>query len=215
MQFLQAKNNKASLEGRMATLKEQISMTRITSPISGTVEVVNIKKGELASPGVPVFRIVNLSEYEIKAKVAENYSLSVSEGTPVKLYFPDLKAEIESNVSYVGKVIDPVNRTFDVIVRLKSPTANIKPNMVAVMKIMDFHKEDAVVIPLNVIQTANNKKYVFIANTKNGTQTAERREVISSHHYGGNALIESGLNPSDTLISFGFQDLTEGQIIKF
>jgi len=66
VQYLTAKNNKESLENKIATVKDQIKMSNITSPIDGTVEEIPIKVGQMASPGFPAFRVVNFS----KAKAA-------------------------------------------------------------------------------------------------------------------------------------------------
>ena len=40
MQYLEAKNNKESLENRLATLNAQLDMARVVSPVSGVVEQV-------------------------------------------------------------------------------------------------------------------------------------------------------------------------------
>src|SRR3546814_5133289 len=68
-QFLQAKNNKERLEQQLNTLKEQIEMTRIKSPINGTVDAVIAKVGENTGPCVPSFRVVNLSDLSVRNEV--------------------------------------------------------------------------------------------------------------------------------------------------
>ena len=215
VQYLQAKNNKESLEGRLSTLREQLSMTKVTSPISGIVENVNIKQGELAAPGMPLVQVVNLSEFEIKATVAENYSMAIKNGTSVKLYFPDLKEEIDSEISFVGNVIDPINRTFNVVIRLKNPNIPIKPNMIVVVKVQDFTEEAGIVVPLNVIQSSDQGKYVYVASDENGVQVAKKRSVVTEINYNGMALIKEGLSANEKIVTFGFQDLSDGQMISF
>mgnify|MGYP003328058216 CR=1 FL=1 len=56
IQYLQAKTGKEALEKRLATTREQLEMTRIKSPINGTVDQVMAKTGQAAAPGVPAFR---------------------------------------------------------------------------------------------------------------------------------------------------------------
>ena len=48
----------------MAGLQQQWELTKIKSPINGTVDQVNIKVGETVAPGVPAFRVVNLNSFE-------------------------------------------------------------------------------------------------------------------------------------------------------
>ncbi len=58
IEFLQAKNNKESLEKRLATLKEQYKLSKIFSPLSGTIDKILIKEGEMAAAGMGAIRVV-------------------------------------------------------------------------------------------------------------------------------------------------------------
>ena len=176
---------------------------------------VIIKQGEVAGPGSPIVRVVNLNEFELKANVAENHALAVKTGIPVKLYFPDLKKEIEAKINFVGNVIDPLNRTFNVVIRFKNPDIGIKPNMIAVVKIEDFSSESEVVIPLNAIMKQNNERFVYVAKEQDGNFQAKRVNVVTDLDYNGMTVIKEGLSATDKLITFGFQDLVDGQIVKF
>ncbi|MDH5603924.1 MAG: efflux RND transporter periplasmic adaptor subunit [Cyclobacteriaceae bacterium] len=215
VQYLSAKNNKEALENKLATLREQLQLTIVTSPINGTVDFVNVRRGEMAAPGIPLLRVVDLSNFEIKAAVSENYASQVKNGTPVKLLFPDLKSEMEAEINYTGRVIDPVNRTFDIIIRLEKPVIEIKPNMIVVVQIIDFRQEEAIVIPVNTIQHSSEEEYVYVAEEGDKGVIARKREVTVTTHYNGRALIGNGLKEGDRLITFGYQDLTEGQAIQY
>ena len=48
IEYLTAKNNKEGLEKKLETLQEQYNLTKIHAPISGTVDDVLIKEGEMA-----------------------------------------------------------------------------------------------------------------------------------------------------------------------
>ena len=73
IEFLQAKNNKEGLEKRLETLDEQYKMTKIFSPLSGTVDEVLIKEGEMAAAGIGDVRVVQLSKLKIKVDLSEVY----------------------------------------------------------------------------------------------------------------------------------------------
>ncbi|HYH56685.1 MAG TPA: efflux RND transporter periplasmic adaptor subunit, partial [Anseongella sp.] len=136
-QFLQAKNNKERLEQQLNTLNEQIDMTRIKSPINGTVDAVISKVGENAAPGSPSFRVVNFSDLSVNASITDSYAGMIKTGDEVIVSFPDIKTEIRSKVSFVSRVIDPDSRTFEIEVKIPS-LDQYKPNMVAVLKIVDY-----------------------------------------------------------------------------
>jgi membrane fusion protein, multidrug efflux system len=211
VQFLQAKNNKESLERKLSTLNSQLAMTRITSPISGVIDEVNIKPGEAASPGVGVIRVVNLSKILVKARMADSYIGAVKKGDNVKISLPDIREEMEGKVSFVGQVVNPQSRTFDIEVALDNKDAKLKPNMLAVVNINDKTSQDAIVIDANYVQQSEGGEVVFVAN--NGKQ-AQMRKVKTGLSYNGQVEITDGLKPGDSLITAGYQDLVDGQTIK-
>src|SRR5207244_725081 len=145
------KNQKESLENKMNTLKEQLEQYKIKSPISGVVDEVMLKLGQGVAPGLPSFRVVNTSKLKVKADVAEKFAESVNEGSTVMVYFPDLNREIPATVSYRARVINQLNRTFTVIVNIEG-NSDYHPNMIATVKITDYQKPSAIVVPVNTAQ---------------------------------------------------------------
>jgi RND family efflux transporter MFP subunit len=210
IQYLQAKNNKESLERRLQTLNSQLAMNRITSPLSGTVDEVNVKAGEAASPGLGVVRVVNLAEVKVKARVADSYISAVKKGDEVKIILPDIKENIDGKISFVGQVVNPQSRTFDIEVTLNNRDNKLKPNMLAVININDKTTQNAIVIEENFVQQTETGNVVFVA----GSQKAEARKVKTGLSYNGNVEILEGIKPGDSVITNGYQDLVDGQAIK-
>lgn len=214
VQYLSAKNNKESLEKKLTTLQEQLEMMQLKSPINGTVDGIDIKIGHTIMPGMPAIRVVNLSNLKVKAEVAEAYSSKVKKGNDVLIYFPDMKKEIRSVIGYSAKVINNTTRTFMVESPLENST-EYHPNMIAILKIVDYKQDSSIVVPLNVIQNVGGSVYVYVAVNEGGNPVARKKEVAVGQIYNGNAEIISGLIKGDKLIVTGFQDLNDGELIKF
>ncbi len=214
VQFLQAKNNKESLEKQMATLQENLDMTRIKSLINGTVDAVNIKLGQMAAPGVPAFRVVNYSDLRVVAYISEVYASKVNSGNAVKVNFPDLNKEVAGKVNFASKVIDPMKRTFTAEVSLDGDKSAYRPNMIAVMKIVDYTNENAIVLPVNAIQTKDNESYVYLTGKKDGADIAVKNVVTLGQSYNGMVEVTSGLKPEDIVITSGQFDLVDGMNIN-
>ena len=214
VQYLTAKNNYESLQKRLATMNQQLGMARIKAPISGTIDEVYAKVGQSVMPGIPCFRIVNSSKLKIEAEVAESFAGKIKQGNRVKLYFPDLEREETGIVSYTSRVIDPINRSFKVEIPLAS-SGDYKPNMMAKIKIVDYSTESAVVVPVNTIRTLGEENFVMVAEEKNGKVRAAKKKVTTGLTYNGQTQILSGLNVGDNLIMVGYQELEEGDEIKF
>jgi len=118
MQYLQAKTNKESMEKKMAALQEQLNMTKIISPIDGTVDAVDIKIGQVVAPGMPAIRVINFSNLKVKAEIAESYASKIKKGSEVIVRFPDIHDSLISKVNFVSRAINPQTRTFSVEVLL-------------------------------------------------------------------------------------------------
>jgi RND family efflux transporter MFP subunit len=208
IQFLQAKNTLESLDKKLITLNQQIEMTKIKSPINGTVDEVYLKVGQMAAPGMPGIRVVNMSKLKIKADIAESYISKVKMGDEVEINFPDMNQTIKAKLTYVGKVIDALNRTFNVEISLPA-NSSLHPNMMAVIKIADYTNTSTFVLPANVVQITDEGTYVFVAENN----IAKKRNVVAGKNYKGTIEITEGLNENDSIITTGFQDIVDGQSI--
>jgi membrane fusion protein, multidrug efflux system len=212
VQYLQAKTNRDNLEKQLSALQEQNDMTRIKSPISGSVDEVNVKVGENIMPGQPAARVVNGADLKLKAKVSEAYVVDVKLGNKVLIDVPEIRKEIVGKVSFVGRNIDPLSRTFTVEVDLASQS-DLRPNMTAVVKVVFKNEPQALVVPVNVIQTLNNEKIVYIAE-KNGNQMIARKKVVKVEGVYNKEAQVQGLSDGDQIVTFGYQGLNDGQPIK-
>jgi len=213
LQYLQAKNNKESLEANLAALNDQIEMTRIKSPINGSVEEVNLKVGQMSQPGMPAVRVVNFNSAKVIAEIAEAYAPKVKPGNKVIVSFPDFNENIETKINFTSKYINPVNRTFQAEVRLGPGKVDYRANMLAVVKINDYNNPKAIVFPVSVVRESSNGKYVYVVSDENGKTVARRREVTLGTTYNGLVEIASGLAAGDKVITTGYNNLTDGQLV--
>ncbi len=214
VQYLTSKNNKESLEKNLAALKDQIEMTKIKSPINGSVEEINLRVGQMASPGLPAVRVVNFSSVKVVADIAEAYSSAVKTGDRVNVYFPDLKMEETSTIHFTSKFINPVNRTFSTEVKLSKGEVEYRANMIAVVKINDYNNPLAISTPVNLIRETPSGKYLFVVRNENGKWIAHRQAVTVGSVYNGLAEITSGVQAGDKIVTTGYNSLTEGQHVQ-
>ncbi|MBL7826531.1 MAG: efflux RND transporter periplasmic adaptor subunit [Saprospiraceae bacterium] len=211
--FIQAKNGKESLERSIATIKEQWGMTKIYAPTSGNVDMVMLKVGQAIAPGVPLCNIINLSGLKIRGEVTEAYASKVRNGDQVQVFFPDLNKEITTRVTFVSKSINPMTRTF--VVECALPGTGYTANQIAVMKIIDYQNANAVVVPVNLIQTAEDGEFILIAEKSSDKQAVVKKVTIQQgQNYAGNVEILNGLKKGDWLVSTGFQDVNAGETVN-
>jgi membrane fusion protein, multidrug efflux system len=217
VQYLQSKTTKESLELQIASLKQQIDHFKIKSPIDGTIEECNIKVGGVVSPDprLAAYRVVAFKNLKISAEVSEAYSSRVQAGDKLVVSFPDIKKQIETKVDFVSKYINPTNRTFIIETKILDGIKELKANMIAIIQINDYHAEKALQVPMNVIQTDATGSYVYVVNAKDKYSAAVKQPVVMGNSYNGVAEILQGLAVGDKVISVGYQELVDGEYVRF
>ncbi len=213
VQYLQAKNNKESIEKRIASVAEQNDMMRIKSPISGVVDEVTAKAGQNIAPGMPAVRVVNNSDLKVKAAVSESFVTSIKKGNKVIVTVPDLKKDFEAKITFVGRNINQLSRTFVVEIDMPS-NAELRPNMSANIRVIYDSYPSAIAVPINIVQDVNGEKIVYVAEAKGNQSIASRKVITIDGVYDGYARVTKGLNSGDKIITAGFQGLSDGQFIK-
>ena len=189
-----------SLDSKLATLKTQLSKTFVSAPFNGTIDAIFIKTGQLVSPQVPTMRIVNLDQVYLKADIPENYIKVIAKGSPVKLHFPSIDVELD--------------RTFSVRVNIENSDNLFYPNLLGMLEIQDYGKENALVIPARLIQEdAEGNSFLFLAHEIDGAVKSEIREITVGMTYEGQTEVLSGLNLGDLVIDKGSRNVSNGQLI--
>ena len=217
VQYLQSKTTKESLEKQISSLKQQIDKFKIKSPIDGTIEECNIKVGGVVSPDprLAAYRVVAFKNLKVSAEVSEAYSAKVKVGDKLIVLFPDINKQFETKVDFVSKYINPVNRTFIIETKLLDDFNDLKANMIAIIQINDYHTDNAIQVTMNVIQTDLNGSYVYVVRSKDKYNAAFKQPVTLGISYNGVAEILKGLAVGDKVISVGYQELVDGEYIRF
>lgn len=73
-----------------------------------------------------------------------------------------MKTEVNTNISFAARFIDPLNRTFRVETKLPK-VDNLKPNMIAKLKIVDYENKSAISVNSNSVQTTESGSFVVVA----------------------------------------------------
>lgn len=213
IQYLSAKNQMDALTKSLNTLNTNIEMYTIKAPINGSIEAIDIKVGQVAAPGMPYFKVVNVANIKAVAEVSEAYAGSVHNGDAVVVEFPDLNKSINGRIGFASKLIDPLDRTFKIEIPLVG-VADIKPNMVARLKITQYQKSNTIVVPTNCVQVTEKEAFVMLAKLENGKTTAQKQIVSIGLSNKNMSEVLNGLNLGDRVIVNGYQELVDGQVLQ-
>ena len=220
MQFLQAKSQMEQAEAGLAALKEQQRLTNVTAPFSGVIDDIMVRVGDMAAPGMPVARVVDLSGAQLEADVPESYLRSITEGAPVKVEFPSIGETLDAQLDHVGRYIDPANRTFKVTVRLKEGEGILRPNLLANISIQDLHNDSAFVVPARaVLQDVQGNNYIYVLDPRKDDEATARKVMVERRsEYKGNVSIapatEGALKGGERIVDEGAKNVTDGLVVR-
>jgi membrane fusion protein (multidrug efflux system) len=208
VQLMSAKAQyEASVKQKEAMIAQR-NQYSIVSPISGTIDAVNVKVGDPASPGVGGFHVINLDKLKAEANLGENYLGRVKQGDPVTLVLTGINDSINTHLNYVAQSVDPASRSFMVQVKLVN-NKKLHPNMSCMMKISNYQSPHALVVPVSVIQKTSKGTTIYIAD-------GNRAKLVSvTVGVNSNGMVEilSGLNAGDKVITTGYEEVDNGQQI--
>ena len=217
IQYLQAKTQYESNLNAVSQLKSQLAKTTITAPFSGTIERIESPQGSTVNAGVPVLRIVNLSDMYVRVEVPERYLANVKKGTSVKVNFPILNKTIDGVVRQASNYINPSNRAFEIEVAVPNKEGLIRPNLTARVSINDYTNNKALLIPQSIIsENAEGDQYVYVVGNPNKDSIAEahRVKITTGKTQGDVVEVLEGLKAGDDVVSEGARRVQEGQKVK-
>lgn len=204
--------SKSALE----SVKVDLKNTMIHAPFHAVLEDRMVEVGEMASPGLPLVRLIGQNELKVTAGVPARFSDVVHVGDEVELWFEFASSDtLKLPITYVAESIDPQARTFKVDISLPHKTHNFKIDMIANVKLRTLHRGNAIVVGEEFIFQKEKGFVVYtVAENEEGQSVARERQVQLGSTYENNVIIKSGLEPGEQLITVGSSFLQDDMRIK-
>lgn len=208
------KADQAALEN----LQLQLGYCSIRSPISGRTGSLLIQRGNLVKGNDENKSLLTVHQIEpiyVTFAVPEKYLGEINRRTKetrmeVQVYSPENQGSPEPVIG----VVSFVNNTVEVstaTIRLKATFQNrdrrLWPGQTVNVLLTLGVQPQAVVAPSQAIQSGQSGSYAFVIKQD---QTAELRLVSVSRSTNGEAVIEKGLSPGETVVTDGQLLLTSG-----
>ncbi len=150
---------KALLEINQAQLKHQT----ITAPIGGVVTRRNLQLGQLVSPGMPVFSLVDTDSYVLPIQVPEKELSRLSVGQEARVRVDTMEGqEFTAKLRRINPSVDPLSGTVKVVLDFTAADkAKLRDAAFArVRLVMETHK-NALVVPKDAVIEENARMYLM------------------------------------------------------
>ena len=215
IQFLQAKTNYEAQMKAVAQMKAQLGKTIVKAPFSGVIDEVITEKGQVVGPGQQLMRIVNLSDMYVSANVPESFIGKIKNGAIVDVEVKSTGKTYKGKVRQIGNYINPNNRNFSIEVAVPNSDNLLRPNQVAVLKIEDYKKANAILVPESIVtENAVGEKIIYTVDTSGKEPKAIKKTIVVGLTSGANIEVKSGLNKGEQIIIEGARSVQNGDIVE-
>jgi membrane fusion protein (multidrug efflux system) len=199
--------NLKSAEAQRKSIVEQINKTVIYSPFNGVVTAKLAEIGSFAAPSIPILQItdiqnlkftVNIPETELRQfQLNKSYSISSDAYPEISLIGKATMIGSKANMGSSFPVQFSVNNTSDL---------KIKSGMFGKLNMKNANQEKSIIIPTSAIVGSANQPQVYLV--KNGKSSLQNITILKKIQ--NKAVVLSGLNDSDVIVTNGFINLFDG-----
>lgn len=185
-QMNQASAAITSANAAVNTLLTQRENAVVKSPITGIVVTKNVQLGELASPGVPMASVADLSTLSMKGTVSQEYIPFLSVGQEV-----EMSVDIYSDKSYpaVVTVLGPMSVSTGKIFPIELSMSNTEGLMAGLTSKASIHLKgnSNIIVPAEAVLDVDADSYVFVIeegvavkkSVVTGLKNREQIEILS------------------------------------
>jgi len=187
-------------EAALASARQQLANSSITSPIAGWVSSRRIDPGEMASPTNPLLTIVDISSVFAECNVPESEVGRLKLGQKVPVKIPAVQAEpLEGELVNLAPAADQQSKAFAARIKLANPDGQIKPGMFAEVELSTLTRENVLVIPKEALVEKSGQLVVLTVKEGRAVETPVRTGISD----GLQVEILEGLNAGDQVIVAG------------
>jgi len=210
--LLVAQADAAAQLAQHGVAEQALDDATVCAPFDGVVGLRLVSEGDFVQVGTKLVELVSLDPIEVIFHVSEIDSGRVEVGQAVKVRVASHPDEVfEARVSVVYPTIDPDSRTLRVKATLENSDGRLRPGLFARANLGIRVRNGVQMIPEEaVLQRADGAVVFRIV----GGERVERRVVTIGEHHDGLVEIETGLAPSDVVVTRGHAELVDGAVVR-
>jgi len=140
------------LQAALSAARASSQNAAITAPFDGVVAERYLEAGDLAGPGFPVFRLVNMRNVKVLTEISQERLGQVRAGMPARVTVSSYPGVIfEGEVINIAPVVDPITRMTRIEVGLDNRDGHLKAGMFTEVHLVVVSAEEGVLIPIDAL----------------------------------------------------------------
>ncbi|MGE5621147.1 MAG: efflux RND transporter periplasmic adaptor subunit [archaeon] len=192
-------------ENQLTVAKKQLSNTKITAPVTGTINTRNVEVGTMVQPGMVIANIVDISTLKVKLNISEREAFQIKPGDKV-----EVTTDVYPGVSFTGYVDNIASKadeahTYAVEVKLtNSRNHPLKAGMFARASFNSADEREAILIPREALIGSIRDAQVYLVKNKQ----AILQTVTIGRQAGPHLEVINGLQEGDIIVVSGQYNLS-------
>ena len=205
---------KAQVEMAKSSLNNynnQLAYTTIKAPFDGYISMKRGEIGEMASPSLPMFEIVQTDKLKVDLYISELEIYGITKDSTAEISFDAYPDKTETaKVNYINSKVDSTTSSVKVQFVFDNKQHLYKPGM-TVRATITLPEREHLVVPRNSIFTRDNE--VGTVYYKTDENKVYSKNITMGGSVEGYAIIKSGLEGNENIVVGGGRQLEEGQAV--
>lgn len=214
-----AKKQVAAARASANAVRANVRFATIYAPFSGTIGISQVRTGTSVVAGQTVLNTISTdnpmaADFAIDQK--EIFRFTKLQNTKnlidstFSLAFGDDVYGQHGKIQIIDRAVDP--QTGSIKVRLVFPNNHqmLKAGMSGTVRVLNAASSRSTIIPYKAVTEQLGEFYVYVVGD---SSKVTQRKIVLGTQIGPNVIIRDGLQPGETIVTQGVQNLKEGAVI--
>lgn len=209
-------------EANVQNVRSTLSYSVISSPLTGTIGISQVKMGAAVAPGQSILNTVSsdnpvavdfaVDEKEITRFVQLQQSGGKSADSTFKIILPDQSQYPEpGHVAFIDRAVDPQTGTIKVRVVFPNARAILKPGMSCTVTVQHNGTGKKILIPYKAVVEQMGEYFVYVVQDSIVVQS----KVQLGTRIKENIIVHEGIAPNVIIATEGIQKLKDSTKVRF
>ncbi len=215
------------LEAALTQARAASRNAQITAPFDGVVAERYLEAGDLAGPGIPVFRLVSTGQVKIATEVSQDRLGQVRIGMPARVRVSAWPGVVfAGKVTRIAPVLDPMTRMSAIEITVPNREGRLKPGMFAEVTMVVQQVSETLLVPLDGVldeyrfvaygasaqrdREGGLEAEVFVVASDTARVRSVRLGIIGTE----SVQVLEGLVPGDRVVTVGKYQLVDGAVVR-
>jgi membrane fusion protein (multidrug efflux system) len=190
----------------VSTARVSASRAVIQAPFAGTVVDVDVEVGEVAAPGAPLVRVVQLDPVLVTVAVSDRDIVALKEGASAQVHFSARGKPAQGVVKTIKRAADLRTRAFEAEIEVKNPNSEYLPGMIASVTLESQAEREQIVLSQDWLVTRSKDVGVFVVQA----EVARWRALQLGPVMRDRVAVDAGLKAGETIVIAGHRELVDG-----